>query len=153
MSRAVRPLPERFWERVDIGDPDECWPWSSYRFWNGYGSVADLLGSPENVAHRLAYRLATGPIPEGLWVLHNCDNPPCCNPTHLRVGTASDNNRDRYARDRAPIGADHHKSKLTEADVLAIRASDKPHTELAKEYGVSPGGIWSLRTRRTWKHI
>jgi HNH endonuclease len=89
----------RFWSKVPIG-ADGCWEWTAGRFSTGYGAFwcdMQLHG-----AHRVAYELAHGPVPEGLWVLHHCDNPPCVNPEHLHVGTPGLNVAEREARGRRP---------------------------------------------------
>jgi hypothetical protein len=77
-----------------IGESDECWPWLGSRTVNGYGRLGNRY------AHRLVYEQEVGPIPDGLNVLHSCDNPPCVNPRHLRVGTQADNARDALERGR-----------------------------------------------------
>lgn len=93
-----RSLLERFWEKVDVGGPDECWEWQGNFYHTGYGYLNQ--GYKHRRAHRLAYEFAHGPIPHGLFVLHSCDNPACCNPAHLRVGTQKDNMSDCAARGR-----------------------------------------------------
>jgi hypothetical protein len=98
-ERDRRPLPVRFWSRVDTtGGLSACWPWTRARNGAGYGLISQ---QHRNVsAHRLSWELAHGPIPAGLFVCHTCDNPPCCNPMHLWLGTSSDNLRDMYAKGR-----------------------------------------------------
>lgn len=93
-----------FWDNVDkSGGSDACWPWMKGRMPKGYGNTMRLVdGKVVHGSHRIAWALTYGPIPEGFSVLHNCDNPPCCNPTHLFTGTASDNTRDMIEKDRAP---------------------------------------------------
>ena len=90
---------ERFWSRVDVRGGDDCWEWRGSRASKDYGQIrvqGTTMGS-----HRLAWELWNAePIPDGLWVLHKCDNPPCCNPEHLWVGTGLDNVRDRDAKGR-----------------------------------------------------
>lgn len=90
----------RFWARVDqSGGPDACWLWLGKRIVSGrYGVV--FINYHEIRAHRYAFELTHGPIPTGLLVLHSCDNPPCVNPAHLRLGTSLDNARDTAARGR-----------------------------------------------------
>jgi hypothetical protein len=87
---------ERFWSKVAKGD--ECWVWTAYLDERGYGRVG--FNGKVQYAHRVAYQLEVGPIPEGAHILHSCDNPPCVNPAHLRAGTRSDNMRDKVARGR-----------------------------------------------------
>jgi len=92
-----RPLEERFWEKVDVRGPDECWPWTRKHNPKGYGQFRkDKMVQ----AHRMAWELTNGPIPDGLDVLHTCDNPPCCNPHHLFLGTNDDNMRDMNSKGR-----------------------------------------------------
>lgn len=89
----------RFWSRVDSsGGPDACWPWQGELNDNGYGRLR--FGGKMEVAHRVAYELTHGAIPAVRFVCHSCDNPPCCNPAHLWVGTAIDNLRDCVADER-----------------------------------------------------
>lgn len=91
----------RFWEHVEIGEPDECWPWKLGRSPKGYGNTLYKVGG-RNVAgaHRIAWSKTFGTIPDGLHVLHRCDNPPCCNPSHLWLGTNTENHADSKAKGR-----------------------------------------------------
>jgi hypothetical protein len=148
--------PENFWERVSgiVGDPDACPVWLGYRravarHQLGYGLVG--RGGRLFAAHRVAWELTRGPIPEGMCVLHYCDNPPCC--AHLFLGTRPDNVADMIAKRRArkaggdrhwsrrhpelrprgarhgkhthpertPRGESHVRAKLTAADIVTIR--------------------------------
>lgn len=88
-------IEERFWARV-ARDGDGCWEWLASRSAHGYGYF--YYQSKVYKAHRLSYTLENGSIPEGLSVLHRCDNPPCVNPKHLYAGTQTDNMRDRELR-------------------------------------------------------
>ena len=84
----------RFWARVNTsGGPNTCWPWTGARLNRGYGQV--YQPNHKLLAHRVAWELECGPIPDGMSVLHQCDNPPCCNPAHLFLGTQADNISDR----------------------------------------------------------
>src|SRR5687767_4720826 len=94
---ASRPLSERFWEKVR--KTDGCWLWTASRNAKGYGQI--MYQRRPIHAHRVSWQLANGPIPDGLCVLHRCDNPQCVNPGHLFLGTIVDNNRDMFAKGRA----------------------------------------------------
>lgn len=154
-----RPSPEaRFWKYVTKSDG--CWVWSGAKNGSGYGTIGIRRGYDRQVpmlTHRFSWELHHGPIPEGLWVLHRCDNPPCCNPAHLFLGTPMDNTRDMYSkgRGRAPTkGESHAMAKLSDEDVRSIlRASESSGVELAARFGVSPTTIGYIRKRRTWRHI
>lgn len=87
----------RFWARVDSSQ-DGCWPWQPLPYGENYGSFCHRGRTYK--AHRVAYELTHGAIPDGLLILHACDYPPCCNPAHLRAGSASENLQDAVARGR-----------------------------------------------------
>lgn len=86
-----RHTPESFWRLIAIGSPDECWEWQGRRTPSGYGQVS--WNNRHRVAHRIAYMLVKGEIPDGLEVMHLCNNKPCCNPSHLQIGTHAENMR------------------------------------------------------------
>lgn len=89
---------KRFWDKVARKGEHECWEWIGNRYVKGYGRFA--TGGRQYRANRFAYEIAVGQIPDGLWVLHHCDNPPCCNPNHLFLGVHADNMADRHAKGR-----------------------------------------------------
>ena len=96
--RTKQTLKEAFWAHVTPGGPDGCWEWQGYRHDWGYGKLA--YRTQYYYAHRVSYELHYGPIPDGLHVCHTCDNPRCCNPAHLFVGTAKDNLSDMMMKGR-----------------------------------------------------
>lgn len=104
-------------------------------------------------AHRWSWELENGPIPAGLGVLHHCDNPPCINPAHLFLGTQADNDRDAWKKGLIPILCGEARSKLTEEQVKAIRASPKRNFELTKEFNIDSSNISRIRSRKQWRHI
>ena len=89
-----------FWKKVAVGAPDECWEWTGSRDRKSYGRW-HWNGTRHGLAHRAAYMMANAiEIPSGVMVLHSCDNPPCCNPRHLWLGSARDNTDDMVAKGR-----------------------------------------------------
>jgi hypothetical protein len=99
---ARRPLAERFWERVKKGAG--CWLWTGYRMPNGYGRMGAGGWSKNGgslLAHRVSYELHKGSIPDGICVMHSCDNPRCVNPAHLSLGSQADNMADKARKGRA----------------------------------------------------
>ncbi len=102
-TRIPDSVKERFWSKVDKRGPDECWPWTAGRMSTGYGAFAHKR--QQFAASRFALVLTTGFIPDRhLHACHSCDNPPCCNPAHLRWGTVSDNAQDAIERGRRKFG-------------------------------------------------
>ncbi len=141
-------FPTSFWSRVDRQGKG-CWLWLGHRTPRGYGTFThrgqDGRYRPVR-AHRLAWMLVNGPIPPGLLVCHRCDNPPCCRPDHLFLGTASDNVADMTSKGRnrwghtPRYGQANPASKLSEDQVLEIRrrrAAGELLTVLAAEYRVT----------------
>lgn len=112
---------DRFWSRVDVGAPNACWEWQGARDSFGYGQAREAT-------HRTAWALTHGPIPSGMCVCHRCDNPPCCNPDHLFLGTRADNNRDRHAKGRSANlerGERHPQAGLTAAKVSEDQVAER----------------------------
>lgn len=154
----------KFWTRVQINRTDECWPWISYRLLSDYGVFR--IQSGQWRSHRLAYLLHYGVDPAGLNVLHSCDNPPCCNPLHLSLGTQTDNMRDASRKNRlyipslhgqAPKGDTHPHAKLKESDIKEIRqmyaSGEWLMKDIAARFGVSRPTISDVITGRQWSHV
>ena len=147
----------RLWAKVDKRGHDACWPYLGAKFHYGHGAI--YAWGKQDRAHRVSWILANGPIPDGLNVLHKCDNPPCVNPAHLFLGTDADNIRDMNAkgRDRTLRGDEDPKSKLTEEQVKQIRQLYKPYVvsqhALAVRFGVSRGAIEAIVHGENWRHV
>ena len=140
---------ERFWSKVDKQGPDDCWNWTASRIQGGYGWFSiDYRGW---LAHRVAWTLTNGPIPEGMCVLHDCDNPACCNPLHLFPGTLQDNVDDMVRKGRQT------NLKLTGMQVLRIcrryKAGGVTYRELAAEYGITRDQIGKIIRRESRDHF
>ena len=130
-----------------------CWFWTGDRNTFGYGVVTTGRGKTRRraQAHRYVYEKLVGPIPSGMIVMHKCDNPVCVKPAHLKLGTIAENNADTGNKRRHHYGLDHWNGRLSEADVVAIRASDAPQMVLAKKYGVHQSHISKLKNFRYGK--
>ncbi len=156
-----KPLEQRFWEKVDKREPTDCWEWTATRTPAGYGhfrlgSLTDGTRRKE-MSHRLAYVLSTGAeIPKGAVIMHACDNPPCCNPAHLSVGTYAENGKAAYDRKRRVSnikpGENSPRAILTAKDVAYIRKVGyaKSARELAAELGVGTSTITAVRIAQNW---
>jgi hypothetical protein len=143
---------EALWAKhVQIRD-DGCWEWTGVRV-GGYGKLS--TGHATYVrAHRYSWMRSRGPIPDGLHVLHHCDNPPCVNPDHLYLGTAADNARDRVQRLRGNHGSRNGRARFDEETVARIRvehASGISQRELARRYNCVPSLVSRIVHRRIWK--
>jgi DNA-directed RNA polymerase subunit RPC12/RpoP len=152
-KRATEQLISRIFRRVERGEQDKCWEWNGRRDSNGYGRI-DIKGFPR-LAHRLMFELINGWSPKA--VCHSCDNPSCCNPSHLWAGTQADNVADMISKGRrnVPIrrGASVNTSKLTEQDVLLIVASSESIPHLAKQFSVTVEAIRAIRNGKNWRHV
>ena len=142
----------RFFERrVIVG---ECWEISGAE--SGKGYVAFGFKGKQGLAHRVAYEIFIGPIPEGLFVLHRCDNRKCANPKHLFLGTHDDNMQDMDSKGRRRSGEKHYMARLTDDLVRTLRAEYKPGDSwmaLEKKYGINRGVLRPAILGITWKHV
>ena len=175
----------RFWAKVNRNgrtvrpELGPCWEWTAGKFAGGYGAFTERLGTRHKKlrkAHRVAFALAFGEIADGLLVCHRCDNPSCCNPCHLFLGTHADNHHDRdtkgrgchgarshlhhlnprFDRSSASHGAERWNAKLTDADALLIRflvARGALRRHVGEWFGVSEATIDGVVWGKTWKHV
>lgn len=146
----------RFWQKVE--QTAGCWWWHGSRQRGGYGAFK--LKKPLNVkAHTLSWVMKNGPIPDGLCVLHHCDNPSCINPAHLFLGTQRDNYDDAVAKGRhvsfpaVRQGEANYFAKLNEAQAREILTSTKSTASLARIYKISETTIYGIRVGRRWRHL
>jgi len=154
---------ELFWQKVRKAGSNDCWEWTGYRNHAGYGvqnTGRGRKGHKPQLAHRIAFLLSGGELTDDqAFVLHSCDNPPCCNPAHLRAGTRLDNAIDRESRGRGGNhrGTANGRSKLTPEDVVAIRAAYTgargQQRRLAEQYNVTPAMIRFIVHGKNWTHI
>lgn len=164
----------RFWPKVNKHGPihpvlgTRCWPWTGSTDPKGYGTFSMPPSKPVK-AHRVAWTLTHGEIPDGANVLHRCDNPPCVNADeHLFLGTLADNNRDMSDKGRASgnttkgrphlglAGEVHGMAKLTDAAVRVIRAeraAGSTFVALAQRYRLDVQTVRRAAMRQTWKHV
>ncbi len=147
-----RPLRERFAEKWQLDAATGCHVWIAATDTFGYGRIA-IGDRRQGLTHRVSWELSRGQIPDGLCVLHRCDNPPCVNPEHLFLGTHTDNARDRSNKGRSMHGSGHVDAKLSEADVVEILRSALRNCDLAEHYGVSRPQISRIRHRVDWRHV
>lgn len=155
-------LQQVFWRKIDKSSGElGCWPWQGARTGNDYGYIR--LNGIRFAAHRLAYALTNGAIPKDLFVCHRCDNPRCCNPAHLFLGSASDNTRDSVAKGRwhmpakKRVGSKHGRAKIDERQAIEIRRAyttgSVSQEQLASRYHISERSIYGIIARKTWKHV
>lgn len=126
----------------------DCWLWLGLCNEDGYGYLS--IRKRSIGAHRVAWVLANGPIPDGLHVLHRCDNPPCCNPAHLFLGAHRENIADMVRKRRHAYGEKNGLAVLTVEQVRAIRADPRGMNTVAVDYGIHKGTVWDIRKRRRW---
>lgn len=140
----MKDLATRFWEKVD--KTETCWLWTGALLKTGYGSIR--VNHKAERAHRVAYELTIGPIPEGMLLRHSCDTPRCVNPAHLIPGTKSDNTQDALERGQHVVGEDHYKCKIPNHAIATIRAAlvaGVPGKYLAKQFGVGESMISHIK--------
>lgn len=143
---------ERFVKKYSVSDSG-CWEWK-YPRPDGRANTFFHEGKVQS-AYRVSYQLHVGPIPEGICVLHRCDNGLCVNPGHLFLGTYVDNYHDMVSKGRANIarGMGKKSTKLTDDAVKDIKTSSMNGNQLAKKYGVKRQTVYDILAGKTWRHI
>jgi hypothetical protein len=148
-ERMPKPLSERFLAKVDRRGPDECWPWQGAKLPAGYGKIGrGGRGEGWTLAHRVAYALAYGDPPDDRLILHSCDNPSCCNPAHLRVGSHTDNRVDFLMR-----GKRGPRARLSTGEVKAIREDPRTYAAIARDHGIGGEAVGRVKRRKTWRWL
>jgi hypothetical protein len=149
-----RTTAESFFRKVDTsGGPDACWPWKGYVA-RRYGVIS--IGDRPVRSNRAAWMLTVGDIPAGMVVCHRCDNPLCCNPAHLWLGSVNDNNADCVQKRRHAFGERSAAAILTEQkvrDLLAAFDDGVPRRRIAEMFGVTIHSVYAIASGRNWKHV
>lgn len=148
---------QRFWSKVEKRSETECWPWTAGKDKRGRGMFQ--MGGRNRIASRVALELSGVTVPADRAVCHHCDNPTCCNPSHLFIGTQADNMADAAQKKRmeGQKGEKHNAAKLTDEIVLECRrryaAGGIMAKDLAKEFGVSGTSMQKAINGENWKHL
>ena len=158
-------LDQRFWSKVAIANPTECWEWQASTAWNGYGRF-NLSGYDNERAHRVALALSLNrEISSSEWVLHRCDNPRCCNPAHLYLGDRHQNAKDAVSRDRVSrhatgntwtVGSRNGCAKLDEDKVAAIKLAlrqGESQSSVAARFAVAQSNVSLISRGLRWRHV
>lgn len=149
----------KFWRKVKIAGPDECWLWQGARYKDGYGCKCMMVnyimyGFRVN---RISYFLKHGELSDDLFVCHKCDVPTCVNPNHFFLGKQLQNMQDKVRKSRQAFGEKHGRCKLTSDQVQEIRIlhfnHNTPVTEMAKRFNVGTSTIWSMLSGINWKYL
>ncbi len=145
----------RFWEKVDIRTDEECWNWTAGVQSKGYGSFG--IGNKKTaLAHRVAFEIAYGVIPESMCVCHQEDNRLCCNPSHLFLESIAGNNRDMVKKGRQAKGIKNGRSVLTNEMVVTMRSdfqSGKTIRELSEDYDIHYNTARNAIQGNTWRDL
>lgn len=165
VARTPEMFAARFWSKVDKNGPTQdhtpelgpCWIWTGYTNKSGYGEVGRRAPRRVECTHRVAWELTRGESAGELCVLHRCDHPPCCNPTHLFLGTRTENMNDKVRKGRQHRGEQHAHAILTEdlvRDIRSLRFADRMKIrEIAEFLGVTEGAVGSVCDGTNWRHV
>lgn len=146
---------QRFWIKVERRGPDECWFWTAALQRDGYAHFTNDDRKTIS-AHRRAYEILVGPIPDGMDLLHSCDVRHCVNPAHLRPGSHAENMAEAKARLRHAYGERSYNAKLTEEIVIELRRRAKAganYSVLAREFGHPISAVTCAINGHSWGHI
>lgn len=145
----------KFYEKVDSSKgPDSCWRWRGYLNEKGYGVFK--VSEVKFYAHRVAYALANGAIPDGGVIMHMCNNTNCCNPGHLKLGTLYENNRHKVECGRSSLRKKKKYVRLTAEEVATIKLRVKlQHSKasICSSYGCNIQTIYDIVNGKTWRDV
>lgn len=139
-----------------INKTDGCWEWTASCAGKGYGQMKLPKQRKQEYSHRLAYLIYKGPILDGHYVCHTCDNPKCCNPDHLFLGTCKENLQDMKSKNRHLAGEKNSMAKLTAEDIEKIKvciAAGMSQRQIGKAFGVHQSAISKINIGRRWHHL
>jgi hypothetical protein len=159
MQKRTQTLEERFWPKVNKQTLNGCWEWTAAKYPAGYGVIGFVKPASPRPAHRVAWELVNGPIPEGLFVCHKCDNRACVNPDHLFLGTQKQNLADMAVKGRGTKsnrGEGSARSKLTTEQIIEIRrlsAEGISRAELGRRFGMRATSISRIVLRKRWWNV
>lgn len=126
-----------------MNDASECWTWTGYRDKDGYGKLRD--GKTNKGAHRISYEMHVGEVHDGHFVLHNCNNPACVNPAHLRLGDHLENMADRIMAGHYPANEGAPNVKFSNAIVDSVRKASGTRKMIGAKYGMSASQVGNIK--------
>jgi hypothetical protein len=153
VARNLRTWPgmvKRLLSRVIRDAATECWNWQGARAIGGYGSIRH--NRHNWMVHRVSWIHHYGVVPDNIMVLHHCDNPSCCNPAHLFLGTNDDNMKDMARKGRAnrPFGEKNGRTHLTAEMVMKIMKDNRLQREIAVDYGIARSSVSRIKLGKPW---
>lgn len=155
MTKPIKWTLDLMFERCHTIPETGCWIWIGANS-RGYGQINKSRTKERIYAHRMAYELANGIIPNGMFVCHKCDITSCINPAHLFLGDAQDNASDRDNKKRNAFGSRNPTAVLTEKDIPEIRrliSQGIGDEEIGNMYGVTRYPIYCIRLNKRWQHV